>query len=124
MNTGEEKNANIDVEEIMEKIESYFGFVPKIFQVISDNPPFLKAYLEKSEALMLDESLDPLTKELVSIGAAAALGSTHCLSTHLNVAKDFGATEKQLLLAVTLGASITETTALSKSLRVYEDFKK
>jgi len=72
---------------------------------------------------MVDDTLPPLTKEFVSIGAAAALGSPHCLNTHLEVAREFGATNEQLLLAIILGTTITETTALSKSLRVYDEFK-
>lgn len=122
MNTDQE-NPEINVEEIMEKINCYFGFVPKIFQVLKDNPPALKAYFDKAEVLMVDESLTPLIKEFVYIGAAAALGSPHCLHTHLEVAREFGASDEQLLLAITIGASITETTALSKSLRVYDEFK-
>jgi AhpD family alkylhydroperoxidase len=119
----EDENPEINVEEMLNKINSYFGFVPKIFQVLKDNPPVLKAYFDKAEALMLDETLDPLIKEFVSIGAAAALGSAHCLQTHLEVAREFGASNEQLFLAITIGASITETTSLSKSLRVYDDFK-
>lgn len=116
------ENQEVNVEEIMEKLNSYFGFVPKIFQVLSENPPALKVYFDKVEVMMVDESLPPLTKEFVSIGAAAALGSPHCLNTHLEVAREFGATNEQLLLAIILGASITETTALSQSLRVYDEF--
>jgi AhpD family alkylhydroperoxidase len=120
--TTQSNDQEINVEEIMEKISSYFGFVPKIFQVLSENPPALKVYFDKVEVMMVDESLPPLTKEFVSIGAAAALGSPHCLNTHLEVAREFGATDEQLLLAIILGASITETTALSQSLRVYDEF--
>jgi len=120
--TTQSNDQEINVEEIMEKIGSYFGFVPKIFQVLSENPPALKVYFDKVEVMMVDESLPPLTKEFVSIGAAAALGSPHCLNTHLEVAREFGATNEQLLLAIILGASITETTALSQSLRVYDQF--
>lgn len=120
--TTQRDDQEINVEEIMEKISSYFGFVPKIFQVLSENPPALKVYFDKVEVMMVDESLPPLTKEFVFIGAAAALGSPHCLNTHLEVASEFGATNEQLLLAIILGASITETTALSQSLRVYDQF--
>ena len=120
--TIQKEKHDIDVEEIMGKIEGYFGFVPKIFQVLSENPPALKAFFDKTEVMMVDEALPPLTKEFVSIGAAAALGSPHCLRTHLEVAREFGASQEQLLLAIILGATITETTALSKSLRVYEEF--
>lgn len=122
MSTAHE-NCEINVEEILEKINSYFGFVPKIFQVLSENPPALKVYFDKVEVMMVDDTLPPLTKEFVSIGAAAALGSPHCLNTHLEVAREFGATNEQLLLAIILGTTITETTALSKSLRVYDEFK-
>ncbi|MFA0832965.1 MAG: carboxymuconolactone decarboxylase family protein [Methanobacterium formicicum] len=120
--TTQSNDQEINVEEIMEKISSYFGFVPKIFQVLSENPPALKVYFDKIEVMMVDESLSPLTKEFVFIGAAAALGSPHCLNTHLEVAREFGATNEQLILAIILGASITETTALSQSLRVYDQF--
>ena len=122
LETVQDKNQDIDVEEIMGKIKGYFGFVPKIFQVLLDNPPALKAFFDKIEVIMVDEALPPLTKEFVSIGAAAAMGSPHCLRTHLEVAGEFGATPEQLLLAILLGTTITETTALSKSLRVYEEF--
>ncbi len=121
MNTTDE-NCEINVEEILDKINSYFGFVPKIFQVLSENPPVLKAYFDKMKVMMVDDVLPPLTKEFVSIGAAAALGSPHCLNTHLEVAREFGASPEQLLLAIVLGTTITETTALSKSLRTYEEF--
>lgn len=120
--TVQDENQDIDVEEIVGKIEGYFGFVPKIFQVLSKNPPALKAFFDKVEVIMVDEALPPLTKEFVSIGAAAAMGSPHCLRTHLEVAREFGANPEQLLLAILLGTTITETTALSKSLRVYEEF--
>ncbi len=118
----QDENHDINVEEIIGKIDGYFGFVPKIFQVLSENPPALKTFFDKVEVMMVDEALSPLTKEFVSIGAAAALGSAHCLRTHLEVAREFGASQEQLLLAILLGTTITETTALSKSLRVYEDF--
>ncbi len=116
-------NVEINVDEILEKIESYFGFVPKIFQVLAENPSALKAYYIKSEVLMKDDTLPPLTKEFVSIGAASALGAEHCLLTHLKVAREFGATNDQLLLAILMGSVIAETDALAKSLRVYEELK-
>jgi AhpD family alkylhydroperoxidase len=113
----------INIDEILKKIEGYFGFVPKIFQVLAENPKALKAYFIKFEILMTDETLPPLTKEFVSIGAASALGAEHCLLTHLNVAKKFGASNDQLLLTILMGSMIAETDTLAKSLRVYEEFK-
>lgn len=111
------------MDEILKEIENYFGFVPKIFQVLSDNPPVLKAYFEKSDVIMKDDSLSILIKEFVAIGAAAALGAEHCLSTHLKVARDLGATNDQVLSAIIMGSTIAETNVLAQSLRVYEDLK-
>ncbi len=116
-------NEEVDVEEILKKIGSYFGFVPKIFQVLAENPKALKAYFIKFEIIMTDETLPPLTKEFISIGAASALGAEHCLLTHLKVAKKFGANNDQLLLAILMGSMIAETDALAQSLRAYEEFK-
>jgi AhpD family alkylhydroperoxidase len=119
----QKETIEINVYEILEKIKSYFGFVPKIFQVLAENPSALKAFLDKSEMMMVDESLPTLIKEFVFIGAAAATGSEHCLQTHLDVARELGALDEQLLLAIIIGASVAETTALAQSLRVYEKFK-
>ncbi len=112
---------DVDVTEILSKIEEFFGFVPKIFQVISRNPELLKVYFDKVEKLMKNDALPVLTKEYVSIGAAVAAGSEHCLNTHIEVAKAFGAKEEEILLVILIGASISETAALSRSLRVFED---
>jgi AhpD family alkylhydroperoxidase len=118
-----DKKEEIIVNEILEKIRGYFGFVPKIFEGLSKKPPALKTYFEKLKTMMVDDSLPPSTKEFISIGAASALGAENCLATHLEVARSFGASDDQLLLAIIIGASIAETAALAKSLRVYEKFK-
>lgn len=114
---------DVDVQNIMHRIEEYFGFVPKIFRVLALNPPFLEAYYNKFQVLMNDPSLNSLNKEFISIGAASALGADHCLLTHLKVARELGANDNELHLAIVLGSLIAETDALSKSLRVFEDFK-
>ncbi|MCK9151938.1 carboxymuconolactone decarboxylase family protein [Methanobacterium alcaliphilum] len=118
-----EKNNEIIVSEILDNIKEYFGFVPKIFQVLSENPSALKAYYLKFEAIIKNNSLDPLTMELVAVGAASALGAEHCLSTHLKVARELGANDNQLLNTILMGTMIAETDALASSLRVYESFK-
>jgi AhpD family alkylhydroperoxidase len=115
---------DVESEEILAKIEEFFGFVPKIFQVLSNDPELLKVYFDKVEKLIKNDTLPVLTKEFISIGAAVAAGSEHCLNTHVEVASAFGASEEEILLAILIGASISETAALSKSLRVYEEFKK
>jgi hypothetical protein len=51
------EDEDIMVDEIQQKIKEYFGFVPKIFKVLSENPQVLKTYFDKMEIMMLDQSL-------------------------------------------------------------------
>ena len=100
---------------ILERIEGYYGFIPKIYQEMQRNPTAFKAFFYKNEQLAT--ALPALTKELIAIGAAAALGSEYCLETHVEGAKRLGALEDEVFLAILLGASVAESTALSKSVR-------
>ena len=109
-----------EVRTILERVASYYGFVPRIYQELRHNPAALKTFFYKNEQLATDRALPGLTKELIAIGAAAALGSEYCLDTHVEGAKRLGALEDQIFLAILLGASIAETTALSKSLRAWQ----
>lgn len=119
----QEKEETVKVDEILAKIQDFMGFIPRIFQVLSENPNALKIYFEKLDMIAQDDCLSPLTKEFISIGAASALGAEHCFKTHNQVARKFGATNDQILLAIMIGAFITETNALANSLRIYEEFK-
>jgi 4-carboxymuconolactone decarboxylase len=114
----EENDGEMDT--ILERIASYYGFVPRIYQELRRHPEAFRAFFYKNEQLATDRALPGLTKELIAIGAAAALGSEHCLDTHVEGAKRLGALEDQIFLAILLGASIAETTALSKSLRAWQ----
>jgi 4-carboxymuconolactone decarboxylase len=105
---------------ILERIASYYGFVPRIYQELQRSPEAFKAFFYKNEQLATDSALPGLTKELIAIGAAAALGSEYCLDTHVKGAKRLGALDDQIFLAILLGASVAETTALSKSLRAWQ----
>jgi AhpD family alkylhydroperoxidase len=109
-----------EVRTILERVASYYGFLPRIYQELRHNSEALKTFFYKNEQLATDKALAGHTKELIAIEAAAALGSEYCLDTHIKGAKRLGAVDAQIFLAVLLGASVTETTALSKSLRVWQ----
>ncbi len=108
-----------EIRTILERIENYYGFIPKIYQELQCDPSAFKAFFYKSEQLATDPALPALTKELAAISAAASLGSEHCLETHIKGAKRLGGQNDQILLAILIGASVAETTALSKDLRVW-----
>lgn len=114
----EDKDA--EMRTILKRIEGYYGFIPRIYQELQHNPAAFKTFFYKNEQLATDRALPGLTKELIAIGAAAALGSEYCLDTHVEGAKRLGAIEDQIFLAILLGASVAETTALSKSLRAWK----
>ena len=101
-----------------------FFIFSRVFQVLSHDPDLLKVYFDKVEKIMVNDTLPPLTKEFIALGAAAAIGAENCLNTHVKVVSELGANDDEILLAILIGASISETAALSKSLRVYEEFKK
>jgi AhpD family alkylhydroperoxidase len=109
-----------EVRAIVERVASYYGFVPRIYQELRHNPEALKTFFYKNEQLATNKALTGLTKELIAIGAAAALGSEYCLETYIEGAKRLGAVDDQIFLAILLGASVAETTALSKSFRVWQ----
>ncbi|BDH79665.1 hypothetical protein MTTB_10440 [Methanothermobacter tenebrarum] len=109
------------LDEILEKIEEFFGFIPEIFKILEYEPQILKVYYDKMENILSNDTLPLVTKELIGVGAAAALGSEHCLKTHIKVAKRLGASDDEILLAILIGASMAESTALSKSLRTFKE---
>ena len=110
-----------EIQIILKQIENYYGFVPKIFQELQFNVEAFKAFFYKTLQLQADHALPDVTKELIGIGAAAAGGTEHCLSTHIKVARQMAAQDDQILLAILIGAAVTETSALSKSLRVWRE---
>ncbi len=110
-----------EIQTILKQIENYYGFVPKIFQELQYNTEAFKALFYKTLQLQADRGLPDVTKELIAIGAAAAGGTEHCLLTHIKVARQLGAPDNQILLAILIGAAVTETSALSKSLRVWRE---
>jgi len=111
------EHEDAEMRALLERIEGYYGFIPKIYQEMQRNPTAFKAFFYKNEQLATDRALPGLTKELIAIGAAAALGSEYCLETHVEGAKRLGALEDEIFLAILLGASVVESTALSKSVR-------
>lgn len=69
-----------DCEMRVERIEGYYGFIPKMYQEMQRNPTAFKAFFYKNEQLATDRALLGLTKELIAIGAPAGLGSKYCLA--------------------------------------------
>jgi len=115
---------NEDAEEIIYKIEEYYGLIPKIYQILSEYPDLLKAYFEKSQALIdnsLSSGLSFECIELLHISAAAALGAEHCLNTHIQVLKSHGVEKDKIINAILIGSMISETFSLSKSLRTLDE---
>ena len=72
--------------------------------------------------MMVDESLSAFIKEFIFIGTAAVTGSV-LPSNPYGYGSWIWSIREPLLLAIIIGASVAETTALAQSLRVYEKFK-
>jgi 4-carboxymuconolactone decarboxylase len=64
-------------------------------------------------------SYEWIALSITTIGASSALRSEHCLDIHVKGAQRLGTIVDQIFLAMLLGVSVAETTALPKSLRVW-----
>jgi hypothetical protein len=114
----EKKDA--EMRAILERIKGYYGFVPRIYQELQRNPTALKAFFYKNEQLATEKALPGLTKELIRSG----LQQPSDLNTvWIPTLKERSASEQlrgQIFLAILLGASVAESTTLSKSLRAWK----
>ena len=52
-----------EVRTILERVASYYGFVPRIYQELRHNPAALKTFFYKNEQLATDKALTGLVKE-------------------------------------------------------------
>ncbi len=72
-----EEEATGKVKDVYEEIKSRLGidFVPNLYKVMATKPGYLETNWNKVKAVMIEPGkLDRLTKEIVAVAVAAALG--------------------------------------------------
>ena len=106
---------------IQKKLESNFGFLPEVFQVMGRNGDFLEAALNVAE--VSGRGLDAKTKELIIIAVSAANGCKYCLDAHRAAALAAGATDEDITAAIELAASISLFNTYNKAIGLDSDLK-
>ena len=109
-------------DEILNAIESMRGKVPVVNRVLSERPDLFVPNAELSMKLFEGEGrLDKKTRELVALGAAAALGGQYCMKEHIRNAVALGATRDEILEALEIAGYMCMTRSQSYSFRVFAD---
>lgn len=111
-----------EVERRLAELESLYGKIPVVAQVLSERPDIYLAYSDYSEvALQTPAHLDRKTTELAAVAAGSALASKHCLGVHLDAASKAGATKDEILEAMLIGSFMAMTRSQSVSLRMLQE---
>ncbi len=84
--------------EVLDTVNKKMGRVPNIFQLMANSPAAVDAYLKFSGALA-EGTLDPKTRELISITVAEINICEYCLSAHTAIGKMVGLSDEELKLA-------------------------
>jgi Uncharacterized homolog of gamma-carboxymuconolactone decarboxylase subunit len=108
--------------EVLKKIELNYGFVPLINQILSERPDMFLPSVSFGKAVLEGKGdLDSKTRYLISLGAASALASEHCMEVQMEHAIDAGATRDEVLEALIIGSFMALTRSQSKALRKFQE---
>jgi AhpD family alkylhydroperoxidase len=115
------KSGDTKAQQIQDKIEKKFGFLPEVFQAMGRNGDFLNTLMQLAEVAGKD--LDPKTKELICIAVSAVNGCDYCLSAHRAMAKGVGVNDEEITAAIEVAAAMSAFNNFNKSLGLNIDIK-
>jgi AhpD family alkylhydroperoxidase len=107
----------------IDEIKESFGFVPSFFKLIPDE--YLVSEWDLQKRLQLEETLIPNKyKELIGLAIAAATRCRYCTYYHTEVAKLFGATEKEIEEAMHYAKQVSGWSTYLNGMQLdYKEFK-
>lgn len=109
-------------DETLGRIDKFYGFVPLVNQVLSNDPQVFLPFVEMNkEAFFSRGALSIKVRELNAISAATALGSEHCLPIHIEMAKKHGASGDEVLESMVIGSLMCMTRAQSYAFRAWKE---
>jgi AhpD family alkylhydroperoxidase len=117
---GDEALAETLAESLIEQRGS-LGF---LLETLRRRPKTFSAFVLKGTSVLREpSSVDRKTAELVAVGAATALACEHCLDAHMTRAMEAGAEAEEIMDAILIAASISESSALSVAFRKYRQLE-
>ncbi|CAI2717939.1 carboxymuconolactone decarboxylase family protein [Nitrospina watsonii] len=85
-------NVTSKAQDLLDKAEKGFGFVPNVLKELAASPEALDLYLSGTE-IMKDTVLDEREKQLVIVAVSTFNGCDYCKAAHGMVAKKAGASD-------------------------------
>ena len=112
-------------DKILRSIESQYGFIPVVNQVLSERPDLFIPAANLGKSIMEGKGeLDRKTRYLAAVSAAAALGGQHCVKVQARHAKQAGATKDEILESMLIGSYMAMTRSQSYAFREFADMFK
>ena len=111
-------------ETLAESLIEQRGSLGFVLETLRRRPKTFNAFVLKGTSVLREpSSLDRKTAELVAVGAATALACEHCLDAHMTRAMEVGAEVEEIMDAILIAASISESSALSVAFRKYRQLE-
>jgi uncharacterized peroxidase-related enzyme len=107
-----------DVFEEMKRLRN-LDEVPPIWRMMAHRPEYLKATWERYKAIMLEGSLDLLTKEIIALAVSAANNCDYCVGSHTAAVMRLGLTEAQVVEILSVVDFFSGTNAFASGLRLH-----
>ncbi|MFA6710195.1 MAG: carboxymuconolactone decarboxylase family protein [Candidatus Methanomethylophilaceae archaeon] len=83
------------------------GFAPDTLKAIKElNPDFIDLLHEMDEVMVTDDALDKKTKRLMALSCVAVRMCEDCIYAQARVAKNYGATKKEILESIQVAVLI------------------
>jgi len=118
-----EEEATGKLKTIYEELTKAVGFVPNTFKAMGRTPKFLEAMIQLDEAARIGGEIPLKYKELICVAVSAANGCQYCLYAHTALAKQAGASERELAEALACAAMMSAFNTHNKAIGLEIDIK-
>ena len=118
----EERSEEEIAKEILKNIESTYGFIPVVNQVLSERPDLFIPSSNVGRSVFFGKGeLQKKFRYLAALSAAVALGAEHCMEVQMKMAVKFGATKNEILETMQIASLMAMTHAQSYAFRKYKE---
>ncbi len=107
-------------EALAELVVKNYGDLGFVMKVLKERPKTFNPFIFKGMSTYKEPSaINKKTAELIAVGASAALRCEHCLEAHIRRATSEGASLDEVMDAILVAGSISESSTLSVAFRKY-----
>ncbi|MEA9358434.1 carboxymuconolactone decarboxylase family protein [Bacteriovorax sp. PP10] len=95
----------------------------RIGKISKSNPDVIKGYMSLVNAKTENSKLDPKTKELIALAVAITTRCDGCIVSHVDAAKKHGATQEEVMEALSVAIAVNTGAALIYTARTMDAFE-